>query len=53
MVQPILPFDETGEIVQWLLNKAEQVIEIKYVKADYDVFRRKLINFLFREDYEF
>ena len=52
-VSPVLPFDRTVEIVQRLVQKAEQVIKIKYVEADRGFFRKEVTNFFIRHGYQF
>lgn len=52
-VRPVLPFDETVDIVQFLVEKAEEVIKIKYIEADREFFGKAVTNFFIRHGCKF
>ncbi|MHA1278236.1 MAG: hypothetical protein ACTSQ8_13690 [Candidatus Helarchaeota archaeon] len=52
-VLPVLPFDTTVPLIERLIEKAEQFIQIKYIEADRGFFTKKVINFFIQRNYKF
>ncbi|MHA1360411.1 MAG: hypothetical protein ACTSRC_19995 [Candidatus Helarchaeota archaeon] len=52
-VIPVLPLDSTVGLVERLIKKAGQFIQIKYVEADRGFFNREVINFFVQRNYQF
>ena len=52
-VKPVLPLEDPVDIVHWLVQKAEEVIHIKYIEVDRGFFGKTVINFFIRHGYRF
>ncbi|MHA1322918.1 MAG: transposase, partial [Candidatus Helarchaeota archaeon] len=52
-VLPVLPFDTTVPLLERLIEKAEQFIQLKYIEADRGFFTKEVINFFMQRNYKF
>ena len=52
-VRPALQLDQTVNILDQLITKAERIIKIKEIQLDRGFFNNTVINFLIRQNYKF
>jgi len=52
-VMPVLPLERTEKILEWLIKKAERIIQIKEIQLDRGFFTKNVINFLIQNKYKF